>query len=83
MSDTLNLDDFNFENKNIINSEENKKSETKKKTKKSPTKQKLEKKIQVNLTTEEYDKLYQDYENSGYSSFAGYVRMQLKNIKFI
>ena len=71
MTDTLDLNDFNIENQELL-------QETK--LKKKP---KLDKKIQVNLTTDEYDSLYEKYEKSGYSSFAGYIRMELKNINFI
>lgn len=74
----LNLNDFNTENQNILTAEEKPS-----KKQRIVKKQKLNKKIQVSLTEEEYQKLYEEFESSGFTSFSGYCRMRLKNINFI
>ena len=76
----LDLSDFNVESENILDSTKEKQTRAKYKLKK---KENLVAKIQVNLTKEEYNQLYSAFEQSGFPSFAGYLRMKLKEIKFI
>ena len=84
MGKGLNLNDFNVESENIISSENQEKGKSKAKiSKKKMPKENLVEKLQIGVTQIEYDKLYSDFEKSGFPSFAGYLRMKLKEINFI
>ena len=84
MGKGLNLNDFNVESENIISSENKTKNNSKATIpKKKMQKENLAEKLQIGVTQAEFDKLYSDFENSGFPSFAGYLRMKLKEIKFI
>ena len=76
----LDLSDFNVENEGIIESQGKEVKQRNHNEKKVAT---LTKKMQVGLTEDEYSKLYEEFEQSGFPSFAGYIRMKLKNIDFI
>ncbi len=83
MAKGLNLNDFNVGGENVITSENNKKQLKEKTSKKKIQKENLVEKLQIGVTQIEYDKLYSDFEKSGFPSFAGYLRMKLKEINFI
>lgn len=76
----LDLSDFNVENEGIIESQSKESKQRNHNEKKVAT---LTKKMQVGLTEDEYSKLYEEFKQSGFPSFAGYIRMKLKNIDFI
>lgn len=73
-SKDLNLSEFNIDTENIL-AKENMKKERKV--------EKLEYKMQIGLTKNEYDVLYKEFEESGFTSFAGFIRMKLKKINFM
>ena len=72
----LNLNDFTTETTNELS-----KTDEGKKTRKP--KEKLKEKMQVSLTESEYNKLYDEFERSGFNSFSAWCRFKLKEIGFI
>lgn len=83
MEKKLNLSDFNTESENVLQSDDVSKKNKQSNKKRIIKKNKLEEKLQISVTQEEYNNLYAEFEESGFTSFAGYIRMKLKEIKFI